>query len=266
MALTTSASGVGAASCHVTGQQKQHFFFSLLVNQLVFEPTHLKKSAQVKLDIISPKVLDWTYKKAIVKQFFSITRVVDSAPPHLGLLNGHLLQPFYGHQCGCTQHLHGSNKIRIQQFCIHKSHHTTVNMGVSKNSGTPKSSILRGFFHYKPSKSKPSILGYPYFWKHLHGSLGPPFLVAHGIPLGGVFKQRRVFGGWRYKRCGPQCPSECQENMLASSQNVTWIKTSLSKTFVEQSNSCSIVLEHVAKKKEEQQQKTWKQLQPIDIN
>ena len=32
---------------------------------------------------------------------------------------------------------------------------------VSENSGTPKSSILIGVFHYKPS-----ILGYPYFWKH----------------------------------------------------------------------------------------------------
>ena len=34
-------------------------------------------------------------------------------------------------------------------------------MGVSENSGTPKSSILIGFSIYKPS-----ILGYPYFWKH----------------------------------------------------------------------------------------------------
>ena len=33
-------------------------------------------------------------------------------------------------------------------------------MDVSENSGTPKSSILIGF-HYKPS-----IVGYPYFWKH----------------------------------------------------------------------------------------------------
>ena len=32
------------------------------------------------------------------------------------------------------------------------------NKGVSKNRGTPKSSILIGFYHYKPS-----ILGYPYF-------------------------------------------------------------------------------------------------------
>ena len=34
-------------------------------------------------------------------------------------------------------------------------------MDVSKNNGTPKSSIFNWVFHYKPS-----ILGYPYFWKH----------------------------------------------------------------------------------------------------
>ena len=38
---------------------------------------------------------------------------------------------------------------------------TIFEMGVSENSGTPKSSILVGFSHYKSS-----ILGYPYFWKH----------------------------------------------------------------------------------------------------
>ena len=38
---------------------------------------------------------------------------------------------------------------------------TLGHMGVSKNNGTPKSSILMGFSHHKPS-----ILGYPYFWKH----------------------------------------------------------------------------------------------------
>ena len=40
-----------------------------------------------------------------------------------------------------------------------------THLGVSKNNGTPKSSILNHFnrvFHYKPS-----ILGaHPYFWKH----------------------------------------------------------------------------------------------------
>ena len=36
-------------------------------------------------------------------------------------------------------------------------------MAVSENRGTPKSSILTGFFHYKPS-----ILVYHYFWKHPH--------------------------------------------------------------------------------------------------
>ena len=39
-------------------------------------------------------------------------------------------------------------------------------MGVSENSGTPKSSILIGFSIIKYYKS--FILGYPYFWKHLY--------------------------------------------------------------------------------------------------
>ena len=36
-----------------------------------------------------------------------------------------------------------------------------LHVDVSENSGTPKSSISNRVFHYKPS-----ILGYPYFWKH----------------------------------------------------------------------------------------------------
>ena len=39
----------------------------------------------------------------------------------------------------------------------------SIYMDVSKNSGTPKSSVLIGVFHYKLS-----ILGYPHFWKHPH--------------------------------------------------------------------------------------------------
>ena len=39
--------------------------------------------------------------------------------------------------------------------------HPPKHMDVSTNSGTPKSSILIGFSIFKPS-----ILGYPYFWKH----------------------------------------------------------------------------------------------------
>ncbi len=35
-----------------------------------------------------------------------------------------------------------------------------IDIGISKNRGTPKSSILIGF------SLKPSILGYHYFWKH----------------------------------------------------------------------------------------------------
>ena len=38
---------------------------------------------------------------------------------------------------------------------------TCIDLDVSENRGTPKSSIFIGVFHYKPS-----ILGYPYFWIH----------------------------------------------------------------------------------------------------
>ena len=48
-------------------------------------------------------------------------------------------------------------------------------LGVSKNNGIPKSSILIGVFHYKPS-----ILGYPYFWKHPFGLENPH--LFHGGP------------------------------------------------------------------------------------
>ena len=47
------------------------------------------------------------------------------------------------------------------QSCINMSYFCY--MDVSENSGTPKSSILIGVFHYN---YKPSILGYPDFWKH----------------------------------------------------------------------------------------------------
>ena len=37
-------------------------------------------------------------------------------------------------------------------------------MGVFKNNGTPQIIHFNRVFHYKPS-----ILGYPYFWKHPYG-------------------------------------------------------------------------------------------------
>ena len=40
-----------------------------------------------------------------------------------------------------------------------------IHMDVSENDGTPKSSIFNRVFHYKPS-----IWGYPYFWKHPYES------------------------------------------------------------------------------------------------
>ena len=53
-------------------------------------------------------------------------------------------------------------------------------MGVSKNRGkNPKSSHVYRVFHYKPS-----ILVYPYFWKHPYNSIyndrrGPPWIYPH---------------------------------------------------------------------------------------
>ena len=44
-------------------------------------------------------------------------------------------------------------------------HHLGEDMDVSKNRGTPKSSHFNRVFHYKPS-----ILGYPYVWKHPYNS------------------------------------------------------------------------------------------------
>jgi len=62
-------------------------------------------------------------------------------------------------------------------------------MDVSENSGTPKSSILIGF-----SIKKPSILGYPYFWKHpcivIHLILFPDFIVLSPVPLRGRLQPR----------------------------------------------------------------------------
>ena len=46
------------------------------------------------------------------------------------------------------------------------------NLSVSENNGIPKSSHFNRVFHYKPS-----ILGYPYFWKH------PNAICWHQSPL-----------------------------------------------------------------------------------
>ena len=57
-------------------------------------------------------------------------------------------------------------------------------MGVSKNRGTPKSSILIGFsiINYKPP-----ILGYHYFWKH-------PSIQGGDIRIGSIQKSGPYIG------------------------------------------------------------------------
>ena len=87
--------------------------------------------------------------------------------------------------------------IRMLQITYSFSRRKPVHMGVSKNSGTPRSSILIGFFHYKPS-----ILGYPYFWKHpyvqyiLTSEVWFQFLGRESrvLPLYNTWMQRQMNG------------------------------------------------------------------------
>ena len=50
-------------------------------------------------------------------------------------------------------------------------------MGVSENSGTPQIIHFNKGFHYKPS-----ILGYPYFWKHLYRPMKHLGICMLGCP------------------------------------------------------------------------------------
>ena len=61
-------------------------------------------------------------------------------------------------------------RIQCKQTCSCGEKIRLIHLGVFKNGGTAKSSI---FSHYKPS-----ILGYPYFWKHPPGALSF-FLYLH---------------------------------------------------------------------------------------
>ena len=50
---------------------------------------------------------------------------------------------------------------KMMNRMLSRGRHLIYHMGVSKNSVTTKSSMLIGVFHYKPS-----ILGYPSYWKY----------------------------------------------------------------------------------------------------
>ena len=99
----------------------------------------------------------------------------------------------------------GKNREKSKEDLRKKPNTQRLHVDVSKNSGTPKSSHFNRVFHYKPS-----ILGYPYFWKHpcmeylptftinlghscrsifqSHGSyaVGDPWIVGHKIVINGV--------------------------------------------------------------------------------
>ena len=94
-------------------------------------------------------------------------------PPWLRHLRRHAFEDTLGEEIGCTYI--GTKKLesRIDPPEVGKrksllpwvlcNKPRKIDMGVSKNNGTPQISHFYRVFHYKPS-----ILGYPYFWKHPH--------------------------------------------------------------------------------------------------
>ena len=75
-------------------------------------------------------------------------------------------------------------------------------MGVSENSGTRQIIHFYRVFHYKPS-----ILGYPYFWKHPFGAATIGFLSTNEFSG----KAQRREGNW---------PAVRDTQILRSSQHV----------------------------------------------
>ncbi len=83
----------------------------------------------------------------------------------------------------CRKRIRNANEFTIKQSQM--TMNMTMNMGVSKNRGTPKSSILIGF-----SIINNPFWGYHYFWKHPYFNLhansdaSPLPLTSHKVPGG----------------------------------------------------------------------------------
>ena len=79
--------------------------------------------------------------------------LVENAPCYLQSFWINLNSKFHNRESKyhISKYYNGNSKSRI----------ILNRMDVSENSGTPKSSHFNRVFHYKPS-----ILGFPYFWKH----------------------------------------------------------------------------------------------------
>ena len=80
-----------------------------------------------------------------------------------------------------------------------------IHMDVSENSGTPQIIHFNMVFHYKPS-----ILGYPYFWKHPYKSTIQNPWIRHGyIPtirsLGFRGNRRMWISSWSHGKGSKLC-------------------------------------------------------------
>ena len=104
------------------------------------------------------------------------------------LRGGNHSNVFQGIHCGCVRwvfDIEQSHKHRVNILLNGRG----CNMGVSKNNGTPKSSIFNRVFRYKPS-----ILGYPYFWKHPY--VPRQKLETHQVGMMKKSPSRPFFVGW----------------------------------------------------------------------
>ena len=69
-----------------------------------------------------------------------------------------ILKKFQKHQSICMKRKENPCYLQVPNNSVL---YTILDLDVSENSGTPPIIHVNRVFHYKPS-----ILGYPYFWKH----------------------------------------------------------------------------------------------------
>ena len=99
---------------------------------------------------------------------------LENPPAHENLRSSHCETPEVSQQLLCkAQDVQGRPRAWVIAGICDMICAVTIccYMGVSENSGTPTSSILIGFFQYKPSN-----LGYHYFRKH-------PYVAQSTVPI-----------------------------------------------------------------------------------
>ena len=135
----------------------------------------LGKSTHLKIYHISYK------KSGDFANIFLVFRRGDHPTNYHGPSRSHLSRQDWRPSLGSVTQL-PSEPVAFFWF---RDHDFYQYMDVSKNSGfSPQIIHFNRVFHYKPS-----ILGYPYFWKHPHGSGRSPSILSRWYNLSG---QKRI--------------------------------------------------------------------------